>query len=129
MKVQAAFLGQDPVHFNQPDSQPAKERSHSIRMISPPVLNGLPDTGPVILDSVNPFLVYVILPTPAVNESCTPGQAVRGSMKIPPFVEGRVCGNEVDRPGVHSPEEVEVVAVEKCPVREVAFRHSRVYYM
>ena len=124
MQVDAPVVGQNPMQFNQPHAHPAQERGPANRVIDTAILNGLPDAGPVVLDGTNPFLVNVVFPTSAVNETWARYQTVGGSVKVAGFFEGRGGGYEVDHRAVHPAPEVEVVALIERVVAKVGFGHK-----
>ena len=80
--------------------------------------------GPVVLDGVDPVLVDVLVPAPAVLELGSGGEGVGGGVEVSAFVEGRVGGDEVDGVGVDASEEGEVVSVEEGSVLDVEGGHG-----
>ncbi len=65
----------------------------------------------VVANLVDPLLVHVLLPRPAVLKLRTGGKAVGRSVEVLALVEWRVGGDQVNALAVHAPEELEVVAV------------------
>ena len=84
----------------------------------------LPDGGPVALDGVDPVLMYVLVPAPAILELGSGGEGVGGGVEVSAFVEGRVGGDEADGVGVDASQEGEVVAVEEGSVLDVEGGHG-----
>ena len=80
--------------------------------------------GPVVLDGVDPVLVDVFVPAPAVFELGSGGEGIGGGVEVSAFVEGRVGGDEVDGVGVDASEEGEVVTVEESSVLDIDRYHS-----
>lgn len=70
------------------------------------------NAGPVCLDGVDPVVVDILIPPPAVDETAAARQALGVGVEVPVLVERWIGVDEINGAGVDALKEREVVAVE-----------------
>ena len=124
VEIDAPIVAENPVHFQQPHTQPTQERSHVVTVDFLGGVDSLPDRWMIPLNLNEPVVVNIVPPAPTVLKLRPRRQTVRRGVEVLVFVERRVGGNQVDGPGVDTPQEVEVIPVEKGAVGDVDFSHA-----
>lgn len=123
VQVDATGFLENPSHRQQSHGHEAQESAHVVAVAGPRSLYDVHYIRVIVLDLVNPFLMYVLLPRPSVLKFRALCQTIRCRVEIAALVERRVGGDQVHRFGVHGPEEAEIVSVEERPVLPVGFAH------
>ena len=124
MQVNAAVIPQHAAHFHQADAHKAQKRRH---IIAVNLLGGgydAPDFRVIALDFDKPAIVQIIPPRPAVLKRRARRQRVGRSVKVAAFVKRRVGGDEMHRAAVHTPQEIQIVAVVQRPAGEIRLSHN-----
>lgn len=111
------------MHRHKPNCHKAHERSHTLPINDTTRFYCRPHRRPIVSNLIHPFRVHILVPAPPILEFRPGSETVWSGMEIARLVERRICGDQMHGPGVHPPEEIQIVSVIERAVFEVGLCH------